>query len=120
MLMPLFCNSTAPAALAILTTSQAAGLYIVAGLSGNAVQLLANLVQRDSGGPPSFAVGASGAINGFLAFVGMAFPKSTILLFAIVPVPAWVAVSGLVCYDMYIALRHPVRVSSARNAIMPN
>jgi len=54
----------------------------------------------------------------------MAFPHEKLLLFFVVPVPAWVgepfkkpllcltssqaAVTGLVCYDMYLALLQPV------------
>lgn len=51
------------AAMSILSTSQFAGLYLLAGLAGNAVQMLWHPVQGNTG-QPSFALGASGAISG--------------------------------------------------------
>ena len=96
----------APAAMSILTTSQFLGLYLLAGLVGNGVQLAATLVQNR--GIPSFSVGASGAINGVLTFFACAFPYQKLVIMLVVPLPAWVAVSGIITYDMYIALKHPV------------
>jgi len=96
----------APAALSILTASQFLGLYLLAGLAGNAVQLTSFLINRD-GRIPSFALGASGAINGVLAFYAAAFPRQKLLLMFVLPVPAWIAVGGLVCYDMYLAFLQP-------------
>ena len=97
----------APAAMSILTTSQFLGLYLAAGLVGNAVQLTAHLFQNR--GVPSFSLGASGAINGVLTFFACAFPYQKLVLMLVVPLPAWVAVAGIISYDMYTALRHPVR-----------
>jgi membrane associated rhomboid family serine protease len=51
------------AALRILSASQFTGLYLVAGLAGNAVQMLWHPIQGNTG-MPSFALGASGAISG--------------------------------------------------------
>lgn len=76
------------AAMSVLTTSRFLGLYLVAGIAGNAVQLLSDLVTSDLRGRPPFSVGASGAISGVLTFFAMAFPRQSLLLFAVVPVPA--------------------------------
>ena len=51
------------AAMSILSTSQFASLYLLAGLAGNAVQMLWHPVQGNTG-QPAFALGASGAISG--------------------------------------------------------
>lgn len=99
-----------PAAFAVLTTSQAIGLYLIAGLAGNMVQLVPWLFKPSSEGGPfaqRFVLGASGAISGVLSFFAMANPRSTILMFFVVPMPAWAAVAGIVGYDMYLALAHP-------------
>ncbi|KAG9045021.1 hypothetical protein FS837_007155 [Tulasnella sp. UAMH 9824] len=53
--------------------------------------------------------GASGAISAVLAFYATMFPRSTFLLFMIVPMPAWVCVGGLALYDLYGSLNNPHR-----------
>ncbi|CAD6574256.1 MAG: hypothetical protein CYPHOPRED_005386 [Cyphobasidiales sp. Tagirdzhanova-0007] len=95
-----------PAAFAILTTSQSMSLYLLAGLGGAAVQLISDFLRRDLRGP-DFALGASGAISGVLSFFAMAFPNTKLFLMMVLPVPAWAAVTSLVCYDMYLALLQP-------------
>lgn len=99
----------APAAMSVLTSSQFLGLYLIAGLAGSAVQLTANLFQQRPG--PSFGLGASGSISGVLTFFACAFPYQKLVVMLVLPLPAWVAVAGIVGYDMYIALRHPVSLA---------
>lgn len=53
------------AAMSILSTSQFASLYLLAGLAGNAVQMLWHPFQGSGNSrQPAFALGASGAISG--------------------------------------------------------
>ncbi|SCV72251.1 BQ2448_4945 [Microbotryum intermedium] len=50
------------------------------------------------------AHGASGAIYGCLSFFAAAYPRTTFLLFFVVPVPAWACVAGILGWDLYGAL----------------
>jgi len=50
------------------------------------------------------AVGASGAISGIVILYALNFPHRTLLLFFVIPVPAWVAGLLVVLLDMYGAL----------------
>jgi membrane associated rhomboid family serine protease len=45
--------------------------------------------------------GASGAIAGVVVLFAFNFPDRTILLFFVLPVPAWLLGVGMVAYDMY-------------------
>ncbi|KAK9896287.1 rhomboid-domain-containing protein [Cystobasidium minutum MCA 4210] len=96
------------AAMSILSVSQFASLYMLAGLAGNAVQMLWHPVQGTGyNRQPAFALGASGAISGVLSFYAMAFPHHKLILFFVIPAPAWLAVSGIIAYDMYTAIAKP-------------
>tara|TARA_R110002072_G_scaffold25443_2_gene84955 strand:+ start:4572 stop:5243 length:672 start_codon:yes stop_codon:yes gene_type:complete len=53
------------------------------------------------GSPEQGALGASGAVCGLLMAFALHFPKSRILLFGIVPVPALVGVIGLAAFDVW-------------------
>ena len=53
------------------------------------------------GQPGRGALGASGAVCGVLMAFALHFPKSRILLFGIVPVPALVGVIGLAGFDVW-------------------
>jgi membrane associated rhomboid family serine protease len=45
-------------------------------------------------------LGASGNIMALTAYFACVYPQASFLLFGIVPVPAWLCVSGLVGYDV--------------------
>ncbi|KAI8142899.1 hypothetical protein BJV82DRAFT_612667 [Fennellomyces sp. T-0311] len=49
------------------------------------------------------ALGASGAVMGITAFYACAFPRTTFLLFFIIPMPAIALVGGVAAYDIYQA-----------------
>jgi membrane associated rhomboid family serine protease len=49
-------------------------------------------------------LGASGAIAGVVVLYAMNFPRRTLLLFFVIPVPAWLAGALVVAYDMYGAM----------------
>lgn len=58
--------------------------------------------------------GASGAIYGCMAFFGTMFPRSTFLLFFVVPMPAWALLSGVFAWDLWQTLYNPAsRVDGA-------
>ncbi len=50
------------------------------------------------------AIGASGAIAGVVVLYALNFPHRTLLLFFVIPVPAWLLGLGVVLYDVYGAL----------------
>eukprot|EP00696_Hemimastix_kukwesjijk_P002679 gnl/Hemi2/13292_TR4560_c0_g1_i1.p1 gnl/Hemi2/13292_TR4560_c0_g1~~gnl/Hemi2/13292_TR4560_c0_g1_i1.p1 ORF type:complete len:328 (-),score=51.16 gnl/Hemi2/13292_TR4560_c0_g1_i1:99-1082(-) len=50
-------------------------------------------------------LGASGAILGMNAVYACMFPRHTIMLYMVVPVPAVVLIGGLAAYDLYLASR---------------
>ena len=60
------------------------------------------MVQR--GDPATPAVGASGAIAGVVILYALNFPHRTLLLFFVIPMPAWVAGLLFVLVDIYGAL----------------
>lgn len=70
-------------------------------LAGGVFTSIASLAWQSSGMSRLHASqGASGAIYATLAFYAMVFPKSTILLFFIIPMPAWVAVAGFMAVSI--------------------
>jgi rhomboid-like protein len=42
-----------------------------------------------------------------LAFYGAIFPKTTFLLFFVLPMPAWALIGGMFAYDAYSAVTNP-------------
>jgi hypothetical protein len=52
-------------------------------------------------------VGASGAVAGIVVLYAWNFPRRMLLLFFVIPVPAWFAGVLLVSYDAYGAVIHP-------------
>ncbi|MHB1037296.1 MAG: rhomboid family intramembrane serine protease [Pirellulales bacterium] len=53
----------------------------------------------------TFLVGASGAVTGVVILFALNFPRRTLLLFFVLPVPAWVAAIGMVLLDFFGAIR---------------
>ncbi|MGA1487900.1 MAG: rhomboid family intramembrane serine protease [Planctomycetota bacterium] len=47
------------------------------------------------------ALGASGAVCGVVACFAIYYPKATILLWGLIPMPAWFLVAALCAYDLY-------------------
>jgi len=45
--------------------------------------------------------GASGATCALISLTAILFPSQTLLLFGVIPLPAWALVAGLVCWDGY-------------------
>ncbi|GAA5996649.1 rhomboid family intramembrane serine protease [Rhodotorula paludigena] len=89
----------APAAMSILGNSAFLGLYLFAGVTASTFSLLVNhFITRN---PYYSAHGASGATYGAISFFAACFPRETFLLFFVVPVPAWLCVSGIFVWDLY-------------------
>ncbi|GAA5982770.1 hypothetical protein JCM5350_006242 [Sporobolomyces pararoseus] len=91
----------APPVLAMLGNVGFLSLYIFSGLSASTFSLLFNHFVTQN--PFYAAHGASGATYGTIAFFAAAMPSATFLLFFVVPVRAWLCVSGLFAWDFYNA-----------------
>ncbi|KAJ6510006.1 hypothetical protein C8R47DRAFT_1096396 [Mycena vitilis] len=90
----------APLTLSILGSRQFLFLY----LGGGAIAQLgstaySNLFQN---GRDPYSLGASAAIYSTLSFLAFRAPTMTLLLYGIIPVPIWLAVSGIFAYDTYL------------------
>ncbi|GAA5937513.1 hypothetical protein JCM3775_001250 [Rhodotorula graminis] len=92
----------APAVMAILGNTAFLGLYLFAGVTASAFSLVVNHFVTKN--PFYAAHGASGATYGAISFFACAFPRTTFLLFFVVPVPAWLCVSGIFAWDVYNGL----------------
>lgn len=59
------------------------------------------LIAKFGGGDGGWLVGASGAISGVIILFALNFPHATVLLFFVIPMPAWVAGILFVMLDMF-------------------
>jgi len=73
--------------------------YLVCSVVGSLAHCMTSAWILDQ--PHRAALGASGAVCGVLMAFALQFPKSRILLFGIVPMPALVAVIGLAGFDVW-------------------
>ncbi|WVQ69713.1 uncharacterized protein L199_007933 [Kwoniella botswanensis] len=94
----------APAAAGLMGSSAFLGLYLGAGIFSSLTSLTYHRLQRDRW---MGSEGASGAIYACLSFYGAMFPQSTVLMFFVIPMPVWVAISGIFAWDFYGALFRP-------------
>ncbi|BGP24724.1 rhomboid family protein [Rhodotorula toruloides] len=90
----------APGVITLLGNTGFFSLYIFAGVTASAISLFWNrLFNKES---PNYAAhGASGAAYGIVSFFAALFPRDKFLLFFVLPVPAWLVVSGVFAYDLY-------------------
>ncbi|KAF9534438.1 hypothetical protein CPB83DRAFT_844247 [Crepidotus variabilis] len=89
-----------PPVLTLLGSRQFIFLYLGGGLVSSFTSILYSRLggHRD----PNFAShGASGAIYSVLSLLACVAPKMTFRLYGIIPVPAWLAITGLFGYDFY-------------------
>lgn len=85
-------------------------LYLAGGVAASLASLGWQAVQRNPNNRGS--QGASGAIYATLSFFAMVFPQSQILLFFVIPMPAWVAVAGFMAVSRRDGLaRHLTRTT---------
>ncbi|KAE8898574.1 hypothetical protein PF005_g21495 [Phytophthora fragariae] len=73
------------------------GLYLVGGVLSSAAAVL----EQHLSGRLTFNLGASGAVNAITAMSVLLFPHGTLLLFGIVPMPAWLGGSMFIFKDAY-------------------
>jgi len=69
-----------------------AWLYGASVLTGSLVQLLVVSINIDNGITPT--LGASGGVFGVLLAFGMMFPRRKVLIYGVIPLPAWAMVAG--------------------------
>ncbi|WVF71870.1 hypothetical protein IAT40_006680 [Kwoniella sp. CBS 6097] len=91
----------APAAAGLMGSSAFLGLYLGAGIFSSLTSLTYHRLKRDRWWGSE---GASGAIYACLSFYGAMFPQSTVLMFFVIPMPVWAAISGIFAWDFYSAL----------------
>lgn len=94
----------APAVASILGTSGYLLFYLGAGIFSALTSLW---WQSRTPGRTIGSEGASGAIYGCMAFFGTMFPRSTFLLFFVVPMPAWALLSGVFVWDLWRTIFDP-------------
>ncbi|KAJ7904315.1 hypothetical protein B0H14DRAFT_3079212 [Mycena olivaceomarginata] len=88
----------APFALNILGSRQFLFLYLGGGVIAQlGSTVYSNVFQRRD----PYSLGASAAIYSTISFLAFATPRTTLLLYGIVPVPIWLAVGGIFMYDTY-------------------
>ncbi|KAI0728741.1 hypothetical protein C8Q72DRAFT_358237 [Fomitopsis betulina] len=90
----------APTVLQMLGNTRFLAFYMGAGAVASGVSLFWNSVVKKN--PSNYSShGASGAIYSIISLFACVAPKAQILLFAIVPLPAWAFVTGIVLWDGY-------------------
>ncbi|EIM88239.1 rhomboid-domain-containing protein [Stereum hirsutum FP-91666 SS1] len=97
----------APAVASILGTSSFLFLYLGGGIFSSLFShTLSTLPQSSYKSTHQISsVGASGAIFSIISFFTCLSPRTTFLLFGIVPCPAWGVVAGTIAYDGYNSWR---------------
>lgn len=73
-------------------------LYLGSGIASNVVSMgYSHFIEgRDKG-----SMGASAAIYSVISYLACVAPKMTFQLYGIIPIPAWLAVTGIFAYDAY-------------------
>lgn len=92
----------APACVSLVGPSAFLGLYLAGGIFSALCSL--SYQHFSPGFKAAGSEGASGAIYTTLAFYATLFPRSTFLLFFVVPMPAWLLVGGMFGYDFFQAV----------------
>ncbi|HUA26272.1 MAG TPA: rhomboid family intramembrane serine protease [Steroidobacteraceae bacterium] len=76
------------------------GYYFVCLIAAGATQLAVDYATQT--GEPT--IGASGAIFGILLAFAMLFPRAKLLLYFVIPVPAWLFVSGYAVLELFFGV----------------
>jgi len=77
-------------------------VYLYMAVAGGLVWAAVNSLP--SGNVQASVIGASGAVAGLVILYALHFPRRTLLLFFVVPVPAWIAGVLMVVFDAYGAV----------------
>ncbi|KAI0752250.1 hypothetical protein BC629DRAFT_1260797, partial [Irpex lacteus] len=94
----------APPVLGVLGKRAFFVLYLGGGLVSSLTSLWFNNFYKPK--PNYSSHGASGAMYAVISLLACIAPKATFQLYGIVPVPAWLCVSGLFLYDAYSAMNN--------------
>ncbi|EPT02879.1 hypothetical protein FOMPIDRAFT_1160030 [Fomitopsis schrenkii] len=90
----------APTVLQMLGNTRFLAFYMGAGVVASVISLYWNsVVKKNHSNHASH--GASGAIYSIVSLFACVAPRAQILLFAIIPLPAWAFVTGIVLWDGY-------------------
>ncbi|KAG2077624.1 rhomboid-domain-containing protein [Suillus decipiens] len=89
----------APGVMQVLGNSRFLGLYFLGGIASSLTSLTWNRFYKHESNFSSH--GASGAILATIAFYACAFPRTTFLIFFVVPCPAWAFLPGILAFDVY-------------------
>lgn len=76
------------------------GYYFVCLIAAGAAQLAVDYAFHAGGD----AIGASGAIFGILLAFGMLFPRVKLLLYFVIPMPAWLFVAGYAVLELFFGV----------------
>jgi len=76
------------------------GYYFVCVIAAGATQLAVEYALH--GGEPT--IGASGGIFGILLAFGMLFPRARLLLYFVIPMPAWLFVAGYAVLELFFGV----------------
>ncbi|KAF7301446.1 TKL/TKL-ccin protein kinase [Mycena indigotica] len=87
----------APMTMSILGNRQFLLLYIGGGIAADLWAMAYKKLFQNGRDP--YTVGASAAIYSMMSFLACAAPRMTILVYGIIPVPIWLAVTGLFTYE---------------------
>ncbi|KAG1753828.1 uncharacterized protein EDB91DRAFT_1234210 [Suillus paluster] len=88
----------APGVMQVLGNSRFLGLYFLGGIASSLTSLVWNRFYKHDN---ISSHGASGAILATVAFYACAFPRTTFLIFFVVPCPAWAFLPGILAFDVY-------------------
>jgi membrane associated rhomboid family serine protease len=75
--------------------------YLLSGIGGGLLGVYAAESAPYASHRSSSIVGASSALYGVMACLVAAYPQATLQLYFVLPVPAWIVLSGLAAYDVY-------------------
>jgi membrane associated rhomboid family serine protease len=76
------------------------GFYFACLIAAGATQLAVDSVFH----APDATIGASGAIFGILLAFGMLFPRARLLLYFVIPMPAWLFVAGYAVLELFFGV----------------
>ncbi|KAG0705454.1 hypothetical protein DFH29DRAFT_278628 [Suillus ampliporus] len=88
----------APGVMQVLGNARFLGLYFLGGIASSVTSLVWNRFYKHDN---ISSHGASGAILATIAFYACAFPRTTFLIFFVIPCPAWAFLPGILAFDVY-------------------
>ncbi len=80
-------------------------IYLTTLVFANVAWCAITMLTTPANGPLYHIYGASGAIAGIVVLFAFNFPNVTILMFFVIPMPAWLAGVLVVAYDIYGAVK---------------